>query len=336
MTTHSTINNIAIPLKVISTGIALPETRVFSSELDRRLNKSAGYVEKHCGIEYRFHAPFDLDPAVFAAQAIYDALRRQQIKPESIDLLISASAIPIQALPYSAAHILKASSLPAGIACFDINTSCVSFVTAMHVAASLLASGGYRRIAIVSAELPSRGIDWNHRESSLIFGDGAACAIVERGDGQSGIVSYLLETYPEGIGYCEIRAGGVRKNLRSGMEDSDFLFHMDGKPLFKTASGLIDGYMARLLAPSGLKLKDMATVIPHQASHLSLEHMRRRLGISPQALIDIYRHRGNQVSASIPSALHEARLRGKFEPGHPAMLIGTAAGLSFGGMILMP
>lgn len=335
MQIHSTINKL-IPLKVISTGVALPENCVLSSDLDQRLQKHAGYVEKHSGIEYRFHAPYDLDPATFAAQAIQDALRCRQLAPESIDLLISASAIPIQALPYSAAHILKASSLPAGIACFDINTSCVSFVTAMHVAASLLSTGGYHRIAIVSAELASRGIDWNHRESSLIFGDGAACAIVERGNGQSGVLSYLLETYPEGIGYCEIRAGGVRKNLMSGMEDSDFLFHMDGKPLFRTASGLIEGYISRLLAPCSLKLSDMATVIPHQASHLSLEHMRKRLGVSPEVLIDIYRHRGNQVSASIPSALHEARRRGKFKPGFPAMLIGTAAGLSFGGMTLMP
>ncbi|BCQ41243.1 hypothetical protein ERHA54_38460 [Erwinia rhapontici] len=195
--------------------------------------------------------------------------------------------------------------------------------------------GAYRRIAIVSTELASRGIDWEHEESSLIFGDGAACAIVERGDGQSGILSCLMESWPDGSELCEIRAGGTRCNPRAGMRDSDFLFHMQGKKLFRQASGLIEDYLARLLAMAGLTLAQIATVVPHQASHLSLEHMRKRLNVSSDALVDIYRYRGNQVAASIPSALHEAMVTDRFQKG-PVMLIGTAAGLTLGGMVLLP
>lgn len=137
--------------------------------------------------------------------------------------------------------------MPAGVAGFDINSSCVSFISALEVGAGLLNCGAYRRIAIVSADIASRGIDWDHEESSLIFGDGAACAIVERGDGRSGIIASLIEMYPEGSELCEIRAGGTRRNPRSGVSDSDFLFHMQGKPLFRFASSLIEDYFSRLL-----------------------------------------------------------------------------------------
>lgn len=325
-----------LPLKIISTGMALPPRCVESSALDARLGKKPGYVEKRSGIVHRFHADDDASQAELAAAALDDALDRVAIDPASIDLLIFASAIPVQALPYSAIHVLKASRLPAGTAGFDINASCVSFIQALHVAAGLLNGGAYRRIAIVSADIASRGIDWSHEESSLIFGDGAACAIVERGDGSSGILASLLETYPEGSEYCEIRAGGTRRNPRAGVSDSDFLFHMDGKQVFRQASALIDGFFARLLHKSGLSLAEIATVVPHQASHLSLQHMRRRLKVSPKVLIDIYRHRGNQVAASIPCALHEAFTTGRFNPGQPAMLIGTAAGLTLCGMTLLP
>jgi len=325
-----------VPVKIISTGMALPPDCIESSALDARLGKKAGYVEKRSGIVHRFHASNEASQAELAVAALDDALNRQNIDPASIDLLISASAIPVQALPYSAIHILKASRLPVGIAGFDINASCVSFIQALQVAAGLLNSGAYRRIAIVSADIASRGIDWAHEESSLIFGDGAACAIVEKGDGHSGIIACRLETYPEGSEYCEIRAGGTRRNPRAGICDSDFLFHMDGKQVFKQASGLIEGFFDRLLQASALKLADIATVIPHQASHLSLEHMRRRLKVSPKALIDIYRYRGNQVSASIPCALHEAFTTGRFNPGQPALLVGTAAGLTLCGMTLLP
>ena len=120
------------------------------------------------------------------------------------------------------------------------------------------------------------------------------------------------------------------------MDENDCLFRMQGKPLFRLASALIEPYLARLLNQANLTLSDIATVIPHQASHLSLEHMRKRLTIPNESIIDIYRFRGNQVAASIPSALHEAVITNRFNPGKPAMLIGTAAGLTLGGMILLP
>lgn len=329
-------NRTLIPIKIIATGIALPAEKLEASELDAKLNKPQGYSFKRSGIVYRYHADNKLNQADLAAQALDDALNRNNIVPDSIDLLISACAIQVQALPYNAAHILKASTLPNNISTFDVNASCVSFISALQVAAGLLNTRAYKRIAIVSADLASRGLDWQDEESSLIFGDGAACVIVEQGDGTSGILSCLLETYPEGIDLCQISAGGTKRNVKTGMSENDFLFNMQGKPLFKLASSLIEPYLTRLLKQAGLTLEDIVTVIPHQASHLSLEHMRKRLKVSSDALIDIYRFRGNQVAASIPSALHEAIITHRFNPGNPAMLIGTAAGLTLGGMILLP
>ncbi|AKE95697.1 ketoacyl-ACP synthase III [Cronobacter sakazakii] len=323
-------------LKLIATGKALPEHLITSAELDSRLGKREGYVERRSGILHRYHAANDDSQAALAAAALHDACQRHAINPDSIDLLISASAIAVQALPCSAVHVMKAAGLPAGMAGFDINSSCVSFISAMQVASALLTSGAYRRIAIVSADIASRGIDWQHEESSLIFGDGAACAILEAGDGRSGILAMKAETYPQGSELCEIRAGGTRKNPRAGMEESDFLFHMQGKALFRQASLLIDGFWQRLLDAAGLTLDDIATVVPHQASHLSLEHMRKRLKVKPQVLVDIYRQHGNQVAASIPTALHEAFTTGRVKPGEPIMLVGTAAGLTLAGMVLLP
>nr|WP_154667054.1 3-oxoacyl-[acyl-carrier-protein] synthase III C-terminal domain-containing protein [Chania multitudinisentens] len=330
------LSHSVLPLKIIATGAALPPHCVTSAALDQRLNKPAGYVEKRSGIVHRFHASNEASQAELAVAALNNALSLHHLSHNSIDLLISASAIAVQALPFSAAHILKLAGLPQGTAGFDINTSCISFISALQVAAGLLNTGVYRRIAIVSADIASRGIDWADEESALIFGDGAACAIVERGDGRSGILSYLMETYPEGSELCEIRAGGTRRNPRAGMSDSDFLFHMNGKQLFRQASALIESFLRRLLAAGRLTLAQVGTVVPHQASHLSLEHMRKRLHVTPDTLIDIYRYRGNQVAASIPSALHEAATTGRLSAGKPVMLIGTAAGLALGGMVLLP
>ena len=140
-----------LPLKIIATGAALPPNRVASSTLDARLGKPAGYVEKRSGIVYRYHADDDASQAELAAAALQDALARSTIPAASIDLLISASAIAVQALPCSAAHILKIAGLAPGTPGFDINSSCVSFISALQVAA------GQGAPAVIAA-LAQRGV----------------------------------------------------------------------------------------------------------------------------------------------------------------------------------
>lgn len=126
------------------------------------------------------------------------------------------------------------------------------------------------------------------RRSSLIFGDGAACAIVERGDGRSGILASLVEMYPTGSELCEIRAGAHDATLAQVWITtiSYFICRARGcsdKPLVSLK------IISSVYWKSGLTLADIATVIPHQASHLSLAHMRKRLHVPTDVLVDIYR-----------------------------------------------
>lgn len=323
-----------LPLQLIATGKALPKECVTSAELDRRLGHRPGFVEQRSGVTQRHHAGAGESQSELGALALRDALARGAIAPDSIDLLISASGVQEQALPCTAARILQHAGLAEGTPGFDVGASCLSFLAAMQTAAGLLNGGAYRRIAIVASDLASRGIDWSQPEASFIFGDGAAAAIVEAGGGTTGITACRIETYPAGREFCEIRAGGTRRNPRSGVDDADFLFHMDGRRVFRMASGLFQGFLQRLFDQGGLSMADIHTVVPHQASHLSMTHIRDRLGVPPESLIDIYANHGNQVAASMPTALHEAVVTGRLGPGRLALLLGTGAGLTLGGMVL--
>jgi 3-oxoacyl-[acyl-carrier-protein] synthase-3 len=323
-----------LPLAILSTGKALPGRKVTSAELDIRLSKSPGWVQKRSGIDYRYHADRHEHQSAVAAAALADACIRGGIDPGSIDLLLSASAVPEQALPSMAALVLDRAGLPPGTPGFDVNASCISFPVALHLAAGLLNTSSYRRIAIVSSDLASRGLDWSCAESSLIFGDGAAAAIVERGDGRSGIVAYQLNTWPQGRTFCEIRAGGSQRNPQTEVEPSDFLFQMDGKRVFRLASSVMDGFLADLLGRTGLTLDSIDTIVPHQASHLGMRHVAERLRAPAGRIVDIYKTHGNQVAASIPTALHEAFVTDRAGAGQHLMLIGTAAGLTVGGMVI--
>ncbi|MGL4667107.1 MAG: 3-oxoacyl-[acyl-carrier-protein] synthase III C-terminal domain-containing protein, partial [Saezia sp.] len=292
-----------------------------------QLGKPQGYVYKRSGLIHRYHANNTESQAALGAQALEDAIFRAGIAPSSIDLLISASAISVQALPCTATHILRASVLPDGTPGFDVNLSCASFVVALQVAASLLHTTNYRRIAIVSSELASRGLNWNDEESSLIFGDGAACAIVERTEETSGIIAYRMENYFTQGDACEIRAGGTRCNPKAGMKEEDFYFKMDGRKVFKMAANHLEDFCDKLLQEARFSMDDIDWIIPHQASHLGIAHAAKILNIPKEKLINIYEHHGNQVAASIPTALHELMISGRVQKGQKVMFMATAASL---------
>ncbi len=324
-----------VPLRLIATGKALPPQRVTSCDLDVRFGLPAGTVERKSGVRWRHHADDAVSQSTLAAQALRDAFDRGGIAPGSVDLLIGASGVPEQALPGTAARVLAQGVLPSGTATMDVGASCLSFVAALQVAGGLLASNMHQRIAIVASDLASRGIDWADAESAYLFGDGAAAVIVERsGNRTAGITAQRLETYAEGVSFCEIRGGGTRATPRAGAVPNDFLFRMDGKRVFKLAAARLDGFMQRLLKPVDLTLSDIDLLVPHQASHLSMKHAAQRLKLRKGALVDIYATHGNQVAASIPTALHEAVVTGRIRPGSRVLLLGSAAGLTLGGMVL--
>jgi 3-oxoacyl-[acyl-carrier-protein] synthase-3 len=319
-----------IPVSILTTGKALPLNRISAEQLDHVHRRPSGYTYRHGGVRHRHFASSHESQTELAALAVRDALTRAQMNSSDIDLLISASGVQQQALPGNACFISQHLGLKPGVPAFDINASCLSFLVAFHTAAIMLAQGAYRRIAIAAADLPSRGLDWEDRESSLIFGDGAAAVILEKGDGTRGIHAYRLETYPEGRAYCEVRAGGTRIDHRNDLDPRNYLFRMNGKAVFKLAGKVLPAFMQALNVDMGT----VDIVVPHQASHLGMAHMAKKLDIGDDKIVNIYGEHGNQVAASIPTALHEAIVSGRAGQGRRALLIGTAAGLSLGAMVL--
>lgn len=323
------------PLHIVSTGKYLPGRPVSAAEIDRLHGFKEGFTLSKGGVDVRWMAGCDELQSEAGAKALADALSRSGLVASDIDCLIAACGVQEQALPSTACAIAAHAGLRPGIAAFDVNASCLSFIQAVNVAANLLHGGAYGRVAVVSADLASRGLDFTEPEASLIFGDGAAAAILELPrEGASGVLAHRFATYPQGRAFCEIRAGGTRCNPRVGIEPRDFLFRMDGKAVFKLASQLMGDFLDALLADAGVQLSDIDWVVPHQASHLGMAHVVKRLGLPRERVVDIYASHGNQVAASMPTALHELLTARDVRPGDLALMLGTAAGLSIGGTVL--
>lgn len=321
-------------LRILGTGAAVPDEALTSAELDERLGLPPGTVEDKTGVRVRYVERGSA--AELGARAARKALAAAGVDLDDVDVVIGASATPDQPLPCNAALLHEELAPGRPIPAWDVNASCMSFLVALDLAATLVDAGRHERILIVSSDLASVGLDWSDLGASGIFGDGAAAAVVGPADGSgSAVLSSGFETHSEGAHSCEIRGGGSR--YAPDRVEGDYAdwgrFRMDGGAVFRLAFRHLPPFVDRLLAATGVTMDDLSVVVPHQASHHGISWVRQQLGAGDR-VVDIYAEHGNQVGASLPSALHAAIETGRLRRGDHALLLGTGAGISLGGMVL--
>lgn len=325
-----------LSVKITGLGQYLPKNVVFSTDLDKKIGLPAGSVEKKSGLISRHFALEHETTSYMGKEAALIAIEQAGIALTDIDVIISACGAAEQLIPCTAALIQKQLGLEkSGIPCFDINSTCLSFMTAVDTASYLIEGGRYNRALIVSSDIPSVGLNWQDMETCTIFGDGAAACVLEKSDGSSRVLAAHLETYSLGSEYCRLEAGGTRIPPAQEFDRERYgLFCMDGKNVFKLASKLVDKMHARLFQKAGVTMADIDWVVPHQASLLAMHHVRKRLDIPKEKFVDIYATYGNQMAASMPSAFTHYVREGKIKRGQLIYMIGTGAGISAGGMVL--
>lgn len=324
-------------VKISGIGTYLPERKVSSEAIDQMLDVKPGSTYKKSGVETRYFVNEET-ASEMGAYAAKKAIKDARINLSDVDAIISGSGTMEQPIPCNAAFIQKALGLSdSGIPCFDVNTTCLSFVKALDIASGEITLGKYETVLIVSAEISSVGLNWEKPESSILFGDGAAAVVLRRTPDSetSSILCSHMETYSTEAHGSEIRGGGTKIHPRIYSEETkeDFLFDMNGPAIFKRSAQLLPPFMDKMLNESGVSLEDITAIIPHQASGASLRIMRKRLQMKEEQFINVIEKYGNIIASSIPIALHDAIKDKKIQRGDFVMLFGTSAGLSIGGII---
>lgn len=314
-----------------------PKKIVTSAELENQLHFPSGWIERVTGIRSRRYAGSETVTEM-AAAAARDALAMAGMQPADLDAIIGASASTQQAIPCTAAFVQRQLGAPDGKSmCFDLNTTCLGFVLALQNAACLIESGLYHSILIFSSELGTYSRNQKQWESAVMFGDGAAAAVVTAAEpGESSAIwhSHML-TYSSGADLTRLVGGGTLHHPNDPATTPEMnMFEMDGTTVLRWAAELLPSFVAQFSKNLGWAPQDYHQVIPHQASGQGLKLLTTHVGFTPQQVFSHVQERGNCIAASIPLALTEAVEAGHVRRGDKVLLLGTSAGLSIGALAL--
>lgn len=315
-------------------GTAVPEKVVTNAEMEQRVDTTDAWIVERTGIRERHVAATTDTTASLAIDAGTAAIKNAGIPPDAIDLLIVATASPEQPVPHTGAFVGEGLGLRCGS--FDLGAGCAGFVYMLVVGSSLLATGNLDHVLIVGAEILSRIIDPDDRATSILFGDGAAAAVLSRSpDDGPGVLAWDLGCDGSAAGLLEIRAGGSRMPATAEtIAAGEQYLKMQGQEVFRRAVRVVVESARTTLDRAGVAASDVAWFVPHQANIRIIESASSRLGIAAdRTIVNIDRY-GNTSAASIPLALAEAADDGRLRDGDLVLMSGFGAGMTWASALL--
>lgn len=326
---------------ITGTGAYLPTRIMTNNELESVVDTTDEWIVSRTGIRERRLAAESEATSDLAYQAAKQALERAGIEAADIDAIIVATVTPDMLFP-STACILQARLKATKAVAFDISAACTGFVYGLELARHAIGCGAWRHVLVVGGETLSRIVDWQDRNTCVLFGDGAGAAVVSRSkegpvSGAAHLQARILGVHLGSDGsqgdVLTMPAGGSRTpaTVESVLARQHFV-HMNGQEVYKFAVRIVGEAAGDLLAKLGLGFGDIDYFIPHQANLRIIEGFTKRLKLAPEKVLINVEKYGNISSGSIPIALHE--FAPTFKTGQKIMLIGFGGGLTWGACLL--
>ena len=320
--------------RIIGTGSCVPDKVLTNSDLEKFLDTTDEWIVSRTGIRERHIAGEGEYTSDLATRAAERALAMAGVRGEEIDLVVVGTITGD--FPWPATACLVQKNLGAtGAAAFDVSAACSGFVYALDAAVRRIETGVSKKALVIGAEVLSRAVDWEDRNTCILFGDGAGAVVLEGQEGEHGVLSTHL--HADGSYWELLYQPGFGSRFpasEAGIKERLPFLKMQGNEVFKVAVRSLSEVAQEALAANGMTTADIDLFIPHQANRRILEATARRLGLGDeQVYINVDRF-GNTSGASIPLALDEANRAGRVKDGDIVLLDAFGGGFTWASALL--
>lgn len=318
---------------ILGLGYYLPEKILTNADLAEIVETSDEWITTRTGIRERRVAGQGQTTSDLSVEAARRALADAGLTPADIDLILVATMTPDMPCPATACLVQAKLGAPQAAA-VDLSAACAGFVYGLICAQAFVASGTYRRILVIGAEVLSKVVDWTDRSTCVLFGDGAGAAVIGAVP-SGGILSTVLGSDGTKADLLKVPAGGsAQPASRETVDERLHFLKMNGSEVFKLATRIMADAAQQALTKCGLSPETVACVIPHQANLRIISAVMERLGVPLEKVyLNVDRY-GNMSAASTIVALCEAVRDGRVKRGDIVLLVAFGAGLAWGALVI--
>jgi 3-oxoacyl-[acyl-carrier-protein] synthase III len=315
-------------------GFYVPDKIVSNVDLESKMHTSDEWIRSRTGISERRVAADTEAASDLGVKAAEYALTDAGVDPESIDLIICATASADMPFPATACLIQdRIGAKNAGA--FDLSAVCSGFLYALITGANMISSGQAQRVLVVAAEKFSSLLDWEDRSTGVLMGDGAGAVILTADAKQGKIISSCLGADSSGIEHLHIPAGGsALPTSHETVDQKQHFMKMNGPEIYKFGVRVIGESVSQVLSKAGLDESQLDLLIPHQANIRIIQSASKRFHLPMDKIVVNIEKYSNTSAASVPIALAEAKQSGRLKPGMHVALVAFGAGLTWGAAIL--
>ncbi len=298
------------------------------------VDTSDEWITTRTGIKERRLAARDEYTSDLAARAAMKAIQRAGISPAEIDLIIVATITPDMPFP-STACLVQQKIGARRAAAFDLEAACSGFIYALEIAQQFIMSRTYDTVLVIGAEKLSSIVDWEDRNTCVLFGDGAGAAVLQNRPHAHGLLTAVMGADGEKADLLFMPGGGSRCPASAESVASRLHYlRMEGKETFKNAVQAMQTAAEESLRRCEIDISRIKLIIPHQANRRIIDAVGERLGAKPEQLFVNLHKYGNTSAASVAIALDEAVESGCVHRGDLIILVVFGAGLTWGAAVI--
>ena len=304
-------------IKIVATGRALPQKVVTNDDLSRLVDTSDEWISTRTGIEQRYFCEEETCQSL-AILAAKRAVEKAEIDKKQIGLVIVATATGDHVFPSVACMVQNTLGLETEVMAFDLSAACSGFLYGLGVCRSVLSDQDKKYALLIGSEQMSRILDMEDRSTCVLFGDGAAAAVLTLEENE-----FYQKAWSDGNDEA-LSCKGV------GYKNQHLL--MEGSKVFKFAVKAIAQGIDEILEKAGKNMEDIDYVVCHQANERIIDHVSRKYeGVKFYKNMDRY---ANTSAASIPIALDEMYEKGMLKEGMQIICVGFGAGFTWSSALL--
>ena len=322
-----------ITAAITAVGGYVPDFVLSNKILETMVDTNDEWITSRTGIkERRILKGEGLGTSYLAIKAAEDLIKKGNINPLEIDLVIMATATPDMLVASTGVYV--ASQIGATNAfSYDLQAACSSFLFGMSTASAYIESGRYKKVLLIGADKMSSIIDYTDRTTCIIFGDGAGAVLFEPNFEGLGLQDEIMKSDGIGRDYLKMNAGGsMLPPSHETVADKKHFIFQDGKQVYKYAvTGMAD-VSEKIMQRNNLTNDDVDWLIAHQANKRIIDATSSRMGVDESKVVINIEKYGNTTSATLPLLLFD--FEKKFKKGDNLIFAAFGGGFTWGSIYL--